>query len=50
MPLPVSEYNPLLVKGDEAQEAATYSVLGVNALQAKTDGPDDEWTIVHDRM
>ena len=30
VPLPVTEYRQLLVKGDEAQEAATYSVIGVD--------------------
>lgn len=48
MPLPVAEYSQLLVGGDEAQEAATYSVLGTNALPAKADDPAEDWAIVHE--
>jgi aminopeptidase N len=48
MPLPVAEYSQLLVEGDEAQEAATYSVLGVDALPAKADDPDEDWAVVHE--
>lgn len=48
VPLPVPEYSQLLVKGDEAQEAATYSVLGVNALSTKVDNPAEDWAIVHE--
>jgi aminopeptidase N len=46
--LPVDDYSQLLVKGDEAQEAATYSVLGTDAMPAKPDDPSDDWVIVHE--
>ena len=48
VPLPVAEYRQLLVKGDEAQEAATYSVIGVDELPTKADDPDQDWAIVHE--
>lgn len=48
MSLPVAEYRQLLVKGDEAQEAATYSVIGVDDLPTKPDEPDQDWAIVHE--
>lgn len=48
VPLPVSEYSQLLVEGDEAQEAATYSVLGTDALPTKSDDPANDWAIVHE--
>ena len=48
VPLPISNYSQLLVSGDEAQEAATYSVLGVEALPAKLGDPADDWAIVHE--
>jgi aminopeptidase N len=48
LPLPVESYTQLLVQGDEAQEAATYSVLGVNALPTKPDDPTQDWAVVHE--
>lgn len=48
LPLPVARYSQLLVEGDEAQEAATYSVLGVDALPAKASDPAEDWAIVHE--
>jgi aminopeptidase N len=48
VPLPVAEYSQLLVKGREAQEAATYSVLGVDALPAAAGDPADDWAIAHE--
>ena len=48
VPLPVADYGQLLVEGDEAQEAATYSVLGTNALPTKPDDPSEDWAIVHE--
>lgn len=47
-PLPVADYSQLLVKGREAQEAATYAVLGVDALATKADDPSQDWAIVHE--
>lgn len=46
LPLPSPPYTQLLVHGDEAQEAATYSVLGEDALPT-AQAPDD-WAIVHE--
>jgi aminopeptidase N len=48
VPLPVAEYSQLLVEGDEAQEAATYSVLGVNELPKQADNPAEDWAIMHE--
>ncbi|WP_238542497.1 M1 family metallopeptidase [Sphingomonas sp. PAMC 26621] len=48
VPLPVADYGQLLVKGDEAQEAATYSVLGTDALPTKPDDPSEDWAIAHE--
>ncbi|TDW61601.1 peptidase M1-like protein [Novosphingobium sp. PhB55] len=48
VPLPVAEYSQLLVEGDEAQEAATYSVIGINELPARTNDPGQDWVIVHE--
>jgi len=48
VPLPAAEYSQLLVPGSEAQEAATYSVLGIDDLPAKPDDPADDWAIAHE--
>ncbi len=48
VPLPVAEYGQLLVEGDEAQEAATYSVLGADALPTKPNDPSQDWAVVHE--
>ena len=48
VPLPVAEYSQLLVEDDEAQEAATYSVLGLDALPTKANDPAEDWAIVHE--
>lgn len=48
VPLPVDTYTQLLVKGDEAQEAASYSVIGVDALPTRADDPAEDWVIVHE--
>jgi aminopeptidase N len=47
-PLPVAEYSQLLVEGREAQEAASYSVLGVEALPTRADEPSQDWAIAHE--
>jgi aminopeptidase N len=47
-PLPVAEYSQLLVEGREAQEAASYSVLGVEALPTRADDPSQDWAIAHE--
>lgn len=48
VPLPVAAYTQLLVAGDEAQEAATYAVLGTDALPTNPDDPAQDWAIVHE--
>lgn len=48
MQLPVVSYGQLLVSGDEAQEAATYSVLGIDALPSKPNDPEEDWAIAHE--
>jgi aminopeptidase N len=48
LPLPVADYSQLLVQGREAQKAATYSVLGVEALATRADDPAEDWAIVHE--
>ena len=47
-PLPVAEYSQLLVEGREAQEAASYSVLGVDTLPTRADEPGQDWAIAHE--
>lgn len=47
-PLPVRQYGQLLVEGREAQEAASYSVLGVQALPTRADDPGQDWAIAHE--
>jgi aminopeptidase N len=47
-PLPVAAYSQLLVEGREAQEAASYSVLGVEALPTRADEPSQNWAIAHE--
>ena len=46
--LPVAEYGQLLIEGYEAQEAATYSVLGTKAVPAAPGDPAEDWAIVHE--
>ncbi len=47
-PLPVRTYSQLLVRGREAQEAATYSVIGLDALPAEANDPAEDWAIAHE--
>jgi aminopeptidase N len=47
-PLPVADYSQLLVEGGEAQEAATYSVLGLDAVPATPGDPAQDWAIAHE--
>ena len=48
LPLPASSYTQLLVPGQEAQEAATYSLIGVEALDHDLAEPDTEWLLIHE--
>jgi aminopeptidase N len=43
MELPAKSYTQLLVSGDEAQEAATYSIIGKDNID-----PKDDWAIIHE--
>ena len=46
--LPAAPYGQLLVAGDEAQEAATYSVLGADSVPEHPGDPDADWAIAHE--
>lgn len=46
--LPVAEYGQLLVAGGEAQGAATYSVLGTDAVPAVPGDPTEDWAVAHE--
>ncbi len=48
LPLPAGTYTQLLVRGDEAQEAATYAVLGVDAVPEEPGDPAEDWAIAHE--
>lgn len=48
VPLPVERYSQLLVEGYEAQEAATYSIIGRDALPGNGDDAAQSWAIVHE--
>jgi aminopeptidase N len=46
--LPHRTYAQLLVAGDEAQEAAAFSVLGAETMAPVLDGPDADWAPAHE--
>ncbi|WP_260929534.1 M1 family aminopeptidase [Novosphingobium sp. 9] len=46
--LPARRYAQLLVPGDEAQEAATYSVVGTQAVPQAPGDPVEDWAIAHE--
>jgi len=48
LPLPGHRYAQLLVGGREAQEAATYSLIGRGELERSAADPTTEWVIVHE--
>jgi aminopeptidase N len=48
LPLPVRRYTQLLVSGDEAQEAATYSVIGLKQIEPILSDPGNDWVVVHE--
>lgn len=48
LPPPAGRYTQLLVKGTEAQEAATYSVLGTEYVDADLADPANGWVQVHE--
>lgn len=48
VPLPHRSYAQLLVRGDEAQESAAFSVLGGETMAPVLDGPDGDWAPAHE--
>lgn len=48
LPLPVARYSQLLVDGGEAQEAATYSVLGTEVVPVNPGNAAEDWAIAHE--
>ena len=48
LPLPHGRYVQVHVAGDEAQEAATFSVLGQDVLAARLADPHEDWAIAHE--
>jgi len=46
--LPAGRYTQLLVPGDEAQEAATYSLIGKDAIAPVLVDPTADWVVVHE--
>jgi aminopeptidase N len=48
LPLPTHRYSQLLVEGDAAQEQATYSLIGTNAINPILTNPQEDWVIAHE--
>jgi aminopeptidase N len=48
VPLPGGRYAQLLVPGREAQEAATYSLIGRGELERDAADPASQWVIAHE--
>jgi aminopeptidase N len=48
VPLPDGRYAQLLVGGREAQEAATYSLIGRGELERSSADPASQWVIAHE--
>lgn len=48
VPLPSGRFTQLLVPGREAQEAATYALIGKGELDREAGHPDTGWVIVHE--
>ncbi|HEY0012184.1 MAG TPA: M1 family metallopeptidase [Allosphingosinicella sp.] len=48
LPLPGGRYAQLLVPGREAQEAATYSLIGRGELERGAADPSSDWVIAHE--
>ncbi|HMJ92802.1 MAG TPA: M1 family metallopeptidase [Allosphingosinicella sp.] len=48
VPLPDGRYVQLLVPGREAQEAATYSLIGRGELEREAADPSSQWVIAHE--
>jgi aminopeptidase N len=48
VPLPAGHFTQLLVPGGEAQEAATYALIGKGELDSEAGNPEAGWVIVHE--
>ncbi len=48
MPFPDRRYAQLLVPGSEAQEAASFSLIGNTELDAERDDPSSAWIVAHE--
>lgn len=48
LPLPGGRYTQLLVGGREAQEAATYAVIGKGELDREAGNPQSSWVVAHE--
>lgn len=48
LPPPNAGYSQVLVAGREAQEAATYAVLGADAVPVAPGDPERDWAIAHE--
>lgn len=48
IPLPAGRYTQLLVPGSEAQEVATYSVIGLKQIEPILTEPQNDWVIIHE--
>jgi aminopeptidase N len=48
VPLPDGRYAQLLVAGQEAQEAATYSLIGRGHLERSPENASSQWVIAHE--
>ena len=48
MALPDRRYTQLLVPGQEAQEAATFSLIGQDALEEDRQAPSAAWVVAHE--
>lgn len=48
LPVPDKHYTQILAFADEAQELATYSLIGAEALQADLRNPSRQWIIAHE--
>ncbi len=48
LPLPDGRYAQLLVAGREAQEAATYSLIGRGELERGAADPSSQWVVAHE--
>jgi aminopeptidase N len=48
IPFPQPAYRQILVDGDEAQEATSFSILGRKTLDRRLQAPDEDWPIAHE--